>query len=190
VKTRVKAATFVVLAMMCCVVACDRADKDGSGSVGQSGEVAAAVKELAARPDVVQAMKTYNAFLRRVMREFTKAHFTGEWKQHEPANSTSCAGFDGELSELNAETRYSPIWGASGISVEDWPAAFALLKKLADEAGFTAGEVMRDEPGDHVLVLHKPDGAILNFGTTKATAISITSGCHRLAGKPIDPYHP
>ncbi|MFE0022610.1 LppA family lipoprotein [Amycolatopsis sp. NPDC059021] len=42
-------------------------------------------------------------------------------------------------------------------------------------------KVFSDKSQDHDVVVGKPDGALLSFGTGKNTDISVSTGCHRTA---------
>jgi outer membrane murein-binding lipoprotein Lpp len=162
----------------------------GSTPGGQSMTIRNAVQELQARPDIDQAMTSYNQLIEQVKTELTKTIGLQPWEKYGEPNSCACTEYGDAGTRLNADIRDTAGWGAPGIPADRWPQALETLKRVTTAAGFTTAEVVKDQSGEHDLFLHGPNKSVLYFGTAKRTSLYITSGCHRIPGKPIDPDHP
>jgi hypothetical protein len=180
------AATVAILLL----TGCSPSGTPGGTSMSSTSSLDDAVRQLQTRPDIDQAMARYNTLIEQVKTALTQASGIQPWTKLKDGDSRGCSEFGPAGTELNAGVRETTSWSAPGIPEGRWPQALEAVKRVVGAAGFTTTEAVKNEPGHHVLFLHGPDKSVLYIGTAKRTSTYLTSGCHRLPGKPIDPDHP
>lgn len=148
----------------------------GCGSGGSSVEESFA--QLMQRPDIEQAVVTYEEMSTKV-RERLTSELGRTWEQTSEGSASGCGGEFPDLSG-DVDIRHLPRWSSKGNLPDDqWPRAEAIVGEIAEGHGFDKQPaIIVNRPNDHEVVYKKPDGAQISFGTATNTPLDVRTGCH------------
>jgi len=138
------------------------------------------LQELASRPDSQQAASTYKLLQEDIVNQLQQK--MPDIVFVEVPNTVRSRGCGVEYSGIDERTAVSQTLGRlkadRSISDDLWPQAFQVVQEVSAQQGFANPQVLKDQPGDHDIVLSDAKGARLSFGTAVNSVLSITTGCH------------
>lgn len=148
----------------------------GCGSEGPNVDEAFA--QLMQRPDIEQAVATYEEMSAKV-RERLTTELGRTWDKTSEGSASGCGSEFPDLSG-DVDIRHLPRWSSKGNLPDDqWPRAEAIVGEIAEGYGFgRQPAVIVNRPSDHEVVYKKPDGAQISFGTAVNTPLDVRTGCH------------
>lgn len=134
--------------------------------------------ELIQRPDIDQATARYEEMYTKVRAALSAAFPALKWQQTTQLAGAACGseypGLDGD-----GEARGLPNWMAEGnLPDAQWDEAVSIVRDVAHDYRFDAGQVVVNRPKDHEIDFHDQYQAELNFGTATNTTLLIRTGCH------------
>lgn len=157
------ALALVVLALAGCAMGNDEPTEE---------ELAA---ELAARPPIDEAVQIQDQMLADIRAAIDTAIGPQDWVREERVSESGCRDFPG----MGGTERTSDRWVIEGgVTDQEWDLVEQAVTTVTAEHGFDPPSVILDEPGDHVLMISRDDGAIVDLGTQVNLVLSATTGCH------------
>ncbi|WP_158605463.1 LppA family lipoprotein [Amycolatopsis panacis] len=143
--------------------------------------------KLMKRPDIDQAMATYDEMYGKLRSQLTATVPSLKWRQTDDVSGSGCGNnfpaVNADLRTYDAVERGLPNWVAEGkIPDEQWEAAQKVADTLLRFYGFDSGPVVvKNQPSDHYVTFHAPDGSEVTFGTAVNTGLTVRIGCHLTA---------
>jgi hypothetical protein len=135
--------------------------------------------ELAARPTLEEMTARYDQMLQRIRDRLDTELGPFAWYEADPPTRGTCG--PKFPFQLGGRTTTSPLWVFTGnIPDDQWPHAKRIVADITAEYGFATMGLQIDRPGDHLI--HGFDttlDAYYSIGTQVATALQVSSGCHR-----------
>lgn len=133
---------------------------------------------LAARPPLTEVVTRYEEMQQRIRDRMDAEIGPFAWYQRRAGTASLCGQ---EFADVDAHRRYLAPWGFdSPISDLDWPRAHQIIVEITAEYGFSPAGLAVDEPGRHRAGGVDPVlGARYEIGTSRATSLQVTTGCHR-----------
>ncbi|MFC5997135.1 LppA family lipoprotein [Quadrisphaera sp. GCM10027208] len=162
-RTMTAAATAAVLTLGACAMGTDEPTQD---------ELAA---ELASRPSIEEATVAQDEMLTEIRAAIDTAIGPQNWRRKEVHSASGCRDFPG----LDGMERDSDRWIIDGgVTDQEWDLVEQAVTTVTGEHGFHPPEVILDRPGDHVLMIFRDDGAIVDLGTELNLVLGASTGCH------------
>jgi hypothetical protein len=163
----------VVVAAALTTTACSAHEPDGAPRMTTENQLA----ELRARPTLERAAETQDVMLAELRAGIDAVVGAGAWLQRDDtAGGSGCRDFD---PDLGGEERGSSSWVLQGgVPDAAWPAVQAVVTEVAARYGLDRVDVVKDEPGQHVVMVLGADGASLDARTGPHFVMGARTGCH------------
>lgn len=160
---------------------CDDVKKDPYKPTSPD-ETARAAEVLAGLPSLEETEPTITAVIEKIAAGASAVDPRLQWTWQ---NGRSQAGCAPPYEQSAGQLVYVPdyVSNAAPIQEQDWPRIYDLARTAAQSIGAGQIEVLKDEPGHHIVRFYNETGTAIRLGTKVAASLAGETGCRLPAAK-------